>query len=97
MFGPDVEERRSLGSAEPLVEVPGIDVGADRLHVEVDLSRSVGAVDDREDPFFPRSGTDVLDREDQSGSGGDVAQKDGARALVDALPQLVDDGLATGY
>ena len=65
VLGADVEEAGSLRRAEPLVQVAGVAIGADRLHVERDLTRGVGAVDHGEDAGLAGAAADLLDREDQ--------------------------------
>ena len=46
MLWRDVEKGRSLWCAEPLVEVPGVDIGAERGEVERELAGNVSAIDD---------------------------------------------------
>src|SRR5581483_1428389 len=47
-LGPGPEEPGALRRAQPFVAVPRVDVGPERLEVEVDLAGRVGAVDDEE-------------------------------------------------
>ncbi len=95
VLGPDVQERGSLWRAEPLVEIAGVDVGADGLQVELELTGHVRAVDDRQDAGFAGAGANLLDRQDHRRAGGDVREEDRAGAVRDAVPERLDDRLAT--
>jgi hypothetical protein len=89
VLGPCPEEACPLGRAQPLVTVPRVHVGSERLEVERDLSRSMRAVHDREHPALAGGGTDLVDREDERGRGGDVGDADRPRRGADARSDLV--------
>ena len=52
-LGAHVEEAGAFRRAQPLVAVAGVEVGAERGEVEVDLRDRVRAVDDRGEPVPP--------------------------------------------
>jgi hypothetical protein len=78
---PDMEEGRTLGCHEPLVAVARIEVRAQRIEVEWDVPRRVGAVDDCEDTPLPRDPDDALDREEQRRRRRDVRQEQHPRPV----------------
>ena len=90
---PRPEESRALRRAEPLVAVAGVDVRAERLEIERELARCVGAVDDRECPRRPRRGADLRHRQHERRRRGDVADGDRPRPRPDRVHELVRLGV----
>src|SRR5690606_19345144 len=76
-FRAHIEERGALGRAQPLVEIAGVDIDAERGHVERDLARRMRAVDDDEDAGLARALAELFDRKGQGGGRGDVAEENG--------------------
>ena len=85
---PRPEKPGSLRRAEPLVAVARVDVRPELLEVERQLARRVRAVDDREHAGRARGGADLLDREDERGRRGDVADRDRLRPRADRACEL---------
>ena len=79
----DGEERRALRRAQPLVGVPDVPVGADRVHVEVHVAGGMRPVDEYRDAARAAPAHDVGDREDQGGGRGDMVDDDQPGTLVE--------------
>ena len=90
---PRPEEAGALRRAEPLVAVAGVDVGAERVEIERQLARRVGAVDDRERSGRARRRADLRHREHERGRRGDVADRDRPRPRPDRGRELVRLGV----
>ena len=73
---PDGEKAAALRRAQPFVTVAGVEVRADRIQVEVELARPVGAVDDADDPGLARTPAQLLDREADRRRRADVAEEE---------------------
>ena len=73
--------------------VARVDVGAERVEVERQLARRVGAVDDREHSGRAGRGADLRDREHERGRRGDVADRDRLRPRPDRRRELVRLGV----
>jgi hypothetical protein len=88
---PHVQEAGSLRCAEPLVAIPRVEVGAERLEVERHMPRCVRSVDDRDEPGLACPADDLLDRQEDASLGRDVRRIDDARAVGLTRKQLLDD------
>ena len=73
--------------------VARVDVRAEPLEIERELSRHVRAVHDREHAGLARGGADLLDREHERGRRGDVADRDRLRPRADRAGELVRLGV----
>ena len=89
----DVEERRPLRRADPLVQVAGVEGDVERAEVERQHAGGVGAVDERVDAVRAQLSNDPLDREDERGLAGDVIDEQEARAVGDFREHALDDGV----
>ena len=69
--------------------IPGIEVGAKLIERQRNVPRCVGAINHAPDAALARFGNGVLDRKEQGGGRGDVAEEQHAGALGHAA----DDGL----
>jgi hypothetical protein len=78
------------------VTVADVEVGAQRVQIQVELAGRVRTVDHRHDARSGRTAADRPDREDQRGGRGDVAHDQYPRALGHALPELVHQCLRGG-
>ena len=81
-IGTRVEEARALRRAQPFVAVAGVDVGAERVQVEVELARRVRAVDDEQCSGGARAGDERREVVDAPRRPFDVRAEDDARARV---------------
>ncbi len=86
-LGPGVEEGRAFGATEPFVTVPGVEVCAQRLQIQLHLAGSVGPIHHSEDARLPGPLTDGLHRQDEGRGRGDVAQEDHPGPGRDSLPE----------
>ncbi len=64
-IAPDVEEGRTLGRADPLVQIAGVLGGAEPVEVEREHARCVSAVDERVDPPLRQRRDQPFDRQDE--------------------------------
>ncbi len=94
---PDVEERRALRRAEPLVAVAGVNVGVDRAEVNRNLTRRVRTVDDGKDPCLPRTPAQLGDGKCQRRRRGDMAEEEHLGSRRHPAPDRLDNLVQGGY
>jgi len=71
-----VQEGTALGSAQPLVAVAGVEVGAQGVKLHLDVAWCMGAVDQGQHPQGACVGAQGRQGKDQRRGGGDVARED---------------------
>ncbi len=91
VFGTDVEEGRTLGSAEPFVAVPRVEIGAEGVEIQRNVAGSVGAVDEGENARFSCTAAEFRQGKNQGGGGRDVAQLEHPRSGSDLSPDALDE------
>ena len=74
-IGPGIDKAGALRGAHPLVAVAGIEINLERIEIEIQKTRTVGAVDHHHDAVLVRQCDQLLDREHQSCGRGDVADE----------------------
>ena len=92
-IGACIQESGPLWAVCPFMEIGGIEVGSEVLHVQRDLPHRMGAVDNAEDSGFARTAADLLDRENERGRRRDMAEEDDLGARGNAGPELLHEGL----
>ena len=88
---PDVEERRTLRRAQPLVGVRRVVGRAEAGEVERDHAQGVRPVDQRVDPARLELADEPLDREDEAGRARDVVEEREASARRHGGENRLDD------
>ena len=88
---PDDEKTRTNWREQPFVEIPGVEVGADRIDVERDHGRSVSAVDDRGNPALTRCPAQLARGQNQSRWRQDVTEEEEACLARHGPRRGVDD------
>lgn len=70
--------------------VARVEVGAERIDVEVDVPGCMGSVDDRDEAELAPAGDELLDGEEQSPVRGDVRDVQRACAFGHVVEELVE-------
>ena len=86
--GAGVEKAGPTRAAEPFVAVATVEVGADRLQIQIKLAGRMRAVHNCEDAGLSGPPTDLGNGQNQRGRRGDVAERNDLRAFVDTGPDL---------
>ena len=93
MLRPRPEEARALRRREPLVAVARVDVGAEPVEVERDVTRRMSAVDNGERARLTRGRADLRHRHEQRRRRRDVAHRHDLRPRPDRVDDLVRLGV----
>src|SRR5262245_21128463 len=92
-LGAGIEERRSLGRAEPFVTGSGVEIRTDGWQMEGDVAWRVGTVHDAQHPSGTGAVADRFHRKRESSGTGDVTKKNYFRPIGDTLPEGLHPGV----
>ncbi len=87
-------EHADAGGPEELVAGEGVEIGVERLHVDLHVRHGLRAIDQRERARGVRHLDDLADRIDGAERVRDVADRDHARARAEQLRVFIEHQLA---